>query len=331
MGNVEARHVRIACDRGTLDCALAAFDRASLQCRRVLVDAVLQRSRAQGMGAYVGSRRFLITPHGAEPLKASNGSHSERPWWQRVREPEWVTMWVYAPGQVTAPILYQLRDPPPQGGWPVYRALHERHSLIWCLLLPAGVDANDAWRQLGAVHVDDQGATGKVVARLRTRFGDDVDAHELELMAKRCVHRSSTFVAETVPAYSECAGVGTDDTVRRSLLDFAQAHVVASHAAVPINVRRRARSITVHPESPSAMAAFGAELRNCVEQYCLDQLVPLKRLHRAYWLRTQQQPYDAEHWALWTLLRAADWLEFWGERGYGFAPRSNALVSRAIC
>lgn len=321
MGNVEARHVRIACDRGTLDAALTELDRATLHWRRVVVDDVLKRSRAQAIVAHVGSRQWLLTPHGAEPLDATDRSRSQRPWWQRLRDPESVHMWVYAPKQTTAPILYQLRDPPQHGGWPVYRALREQHSLIWCLLLPAGVDANDAWRQLGAVHIDDPGATGKVVAQLRTRLGDDVDAEELELMAKRCLHRASTFVAETVPAYSECAGIGAADSTQRSLLDFAQAYIVASHAAVPASLQHRARS-AMYPDSPSAMAAFGAELRNCVEQHCLDHLVPLKRLHRAYWLSAQQQPYNTDHWALWTLLRAADWLEFWGERGYGFASRT---------
>lgn len=297
---------------------------APLERRRFIVDARLQQARNAAVHVdFDDKRSFWITALGAEEVPSPT-AYEDRPWWQRQRwwmgvPSTW--LWIHNVSAYADPnLLYECPeriDP----AWPVYAALRQP-PLVWRLVAPSTLGktpsalAHSLWRQLGVVHVDDADAVSCVAERLRKRL---VDADEAEIahMASRCVARATAFVSETVPLYDECAGIGTAVQATSSLVDFADADVIVYHEAVPAAVQKMA-SVSSSVNDGVAMLALAAQLRDAVEYYCLERLIPLKRLHRTYWAYRNNKSHTSSDLDLWTILRAADWLEFWAARGYSF-------------
>lgn len=297
-----------------------------LERRRFIVDARLQRARNAAVRVdFGGDRSFWITALGAEEVPRPT-AYEDRPWWHRQRW--WIGgvpstwLWIHDVSAYADPnLLYECPeriDPV----WPVYAALRQP-PLVWRLVAPSTLDktpsalAHSLWRQLGVVHVDDANAAQRVADCLRTRLRD-ADNGEIVQMASRCVARATAFVPETVPLYDECAGIGTAIQGTCSLVDFADADIVVYHEAVSAALRNNADASSPSVCRGAEMQALAAQLRHAVEQYCLERLIPLKRLHRSYWASCNNKAYASDDLDLWTILRAADWLEFWAARGYGF-------------
>lgn len=299
-----------------------------LERRRFIVDTRLQRARSAAVHVdFGGDRSFWITALGAEEVPRPT-VHEDRPWWHRQRW--WIggapSTWlrIHDVSAYADPNLLYEYPERIETVWPVHVAL-QQPALVWRLVAPSTLDkipsalAHNLWRQLGVVHVDDTDAMSCVADRLRKRL---VDADEAEIahMASRCVARATTFVSETVPLYDECAGIGTVLAATNqtcSLVDFADADIIVYHEAVPAPVQKMV-SVSSSVNDGVAMQALAAQLRDAVEHYCLEHLIPLKRLHRAYWACRNNKPYASGDLDLWTILRAADWLEFWAARGYSF-------------
>lgn len=293
--------------------------------RRFVIDARLQRARNAATHVDLGGdRSFRIMALGAEEVSnpaSGESSWHRRRWW--IREPP--STWLWIQDSFDDPnLLYECPERI-EKVWPVYAALRQS-PLVWRLVAPSSIEkspsalAHDLWRHLGVVHVDDADVMTHVVDRLRKRL-PDADDDEIAHMASRCIARAATFVPETVPLYDECAGIGTvanNEAAGGSLVDFADADVVVYHDAVPAALRNKADASSSTVCHGAAMHALASQLRHVVGQYCLEHLIPLKRLHRSYWAYCNGKAYTPDDLDLWTILRAADWLEFWAARGYGF-------------
>lgn len=86
-------------------------------------------------------------------------------------------------------------------------------------------------------------------------------------------------------------------------------------------------------EGESKMVVYGKKLVLAVDDYCFDHMIPRRRLQAAFEAyraivqvgstgdETKRASVDRSMLSLFFLRRAGEWLEFWGARGYGFAPR----------